>query len=63
VVAHDRLPAALIPLFGSNAVVWTTDIAQLPASPPMELLAWMAPARGARPGHHPDPSADLALNT
>jgi hypothetical protein len=41
---HDRLAAALIPPSGSDAVVWTTDIAQLPRDPALELLAWMAQA-------------------
>jgi len=31
--APERLAAALIPLFRSNAVVWTTDITQLPRRP------------------------------
>jgi hypothetical protein len=42
--ARDRLAAALIPLFGSDAVVWTTDMAQLPRDQAIELLAWMAQA-------------------
>jgi hypothetical protein len=42
--APERLAAALIPLFRSNAVVWTTDITQLPGDQAIELLAWMAPA-------------------
>ncbi len=42
--ARDRLAAALIPLFGSDAVVWTTDIAQLPRDQAIELLVWMAQA-------------------
>jgi AcrR family transcriptional regulator len=42
--ARDRLAAALTPLFGSDAVVWTTDIAQLPRDQAIELLAWMAQA-------------------
>lgn len=40
--ARDRLAAALIPLFGSDAVVWTTDMAQLSRDEAIELLAWMA---------------------
>jgi AcrR family transcriptional regulator len=40
--ARDRLAAALIPLFGSDAVVWTTDMAQLSRDQAIELLAWMA---------------------
>lgn len=42
--ARDRLAAALIPLFGSDAVVWTTDMAQLPRDQAIDLLAWMAQA-------------------
>lgn len=42
--ARDRLAAALIPLFGSDAVVWTTDMAQLSRDEAIELLAWMAQA-------------------
>ena len=40
--ARERLAAALIPLFGSDAVVWTTDMADLPRDEAIELLAWMA---------------------
>jgi AcrR family transcriptional regulator len=42
--ARDRLAAALVPLFGADAVVWTTDMAQLPRDEAIELLAWMAQA-------------------
>src|SRR5580704_14838367 len=42
--ARDRLADALIPLFGSDAVVWTTDIAQLLRDQAIELLVWMAQA-------------------
>ncbi|MGA2307867.1 MAG: helix-turn-helix domain-containing protein [Acidimicrobiales bacterium] len=42
--ARDRLANALIPLFGSDAIVWTTDIAQLPRDQAIDLLAWMAQA-------------------
>jgi AcrR family transcriptional regulator len=42
--ARDRLAAALIPLFGSHAVVWTSDVAQLPRDQAIETLAWMARA-------------------
>jgi hypothetical protein len=28
--ARDRLAAALVPLFGADAIVWTTDMAELP---------------------------------
>lgn len=41
---RDRLAAALIPLFGSDAIVWTTDIANLTRDEAIELLAWMAQA-------------------
>jgi len=40
--ARDRLAAALIPLFGADAVVWTTDLADLPRDEAIELLVWMA---------------------
>ena len=40
--ARDRLAAALVPLFGADAVVWTTDMAGLPRDQAVELLAWMA---------------------
>ena len=40
--ARDRLAAALVPLFGADAVVWTTDMADLPRDQAVELLAWMA---------------------
>jgi AcrR family transcriptional regulator len=40
--ARDRLAAALVPLFGADAVVWTTDMAGLPREQAVELLAWMA---------------------
>jgi hypothetical protein len=42
--ARDRLADALIPLFAADAVVWTTDMAQLPRDQAIELLAWMAQA-------------------
>lgn len=40
--SRDRLAAALVPLFGSDAVVWTTDMADLSRGEAIELLAWMA---------------------
>lgn len=40
--ARDRLARALIPLFGSDAVVWTKDMAELSREEAIELLAWMA---------------------
>lgn len=42
--AHRRLAAALMPLFGSDAIVWTTDLAELPRDEAIEVLAWMAKA-------------------
>ena len=42
--ARDHLTAALIPLFGSGAAGWATDIAQLPRDQAIELLAWMTQA-------------------
>ncbi len=42
--ARDRLANALIPLFGSDAIVWTTDLAGLPRDQAIDLLAWMAQA-------------------
>lgn len=40
--ARDRLANALVPLFGADAVVWTTDMADLPPDQATDLLAWMA---------------------
>jgi len=40
--ARDRLANALVPLFGSDAIVWTTDMANLPREQAIDLLAWMA---------------------
>jgi AcrR family transcriptional regulator len=40
--ARDRLASALVPLFGSDAIVWTTDIVGLPRDQAIDLLAWMA---------------------
>jgi hypothetical protein len=42
--ARRRLAAALTPLFGSDAIVWTTDIADLTRDEAIEVLAWMAQA-------------------
>jgi AcrR family transcriptional regulator len=42
--ARRRLAAALTPLFGSDAIVWTTDIADLSRDEAIEVLAWMAQA-------------------
>lgn len=40
--SRNRLANALVPLFGSDAIVWTTDMADLPQEQAVELLAWMA---------------------
>ena len=40
--ARERLAKALIPLFGSDAVVWTTDMAESSREEAVDLLAWMA---------------------
>jgi hypothetical protein len=40
--ARDRLAISLVPLFGSDAVVWSTDIAQVDRETALEVLAWMA---------------------
>jgi len=42
--ARERLAVALIPLFGSDAVVWTTDMAHLTRDQAVEVLVWMAQA-------------------
>lgn len=40
--ARERLASALIPLFGSDAIVWTTDMAGLSREQAIDLIAWMA---------------------
>jgi len=40
--ARDRLAVALVPLFGADAVVWSTDIAQLDRDAALDVMAWMA---------------------
>jgi len=40
--ARDRLAVALVPLFGADAVVWSTDIAQLDRDTALDVMAWMA---------------------
>lgn len=42
--ARARLAAALTPLFGSDAVVWTTDMAGLSRDQAVDVLVWMARA-------------------
>jgi AcrR family transcriptional regulator len=39
-----RLAAALTPLFGADAVVWTRDAADLPIPEAVEVMVWMARA-------------------
>ena len=41
---RSRLAAALTPLFGSDAVVWTRDAAGLDQEQALDLLAWIARA-------------------
>lgn len=40
--ARDRLAVALVPLFGADAVVWSTDIAQVDQDTAVDVMAWMA---------------------
>jgi AcrR family transcriptional regulator len=40
--ARDRLAVALVPLFGADAVVWSTDIAHLDRDAALDVMAWMA---------------------
>ncbi len=41
--AHrSRLRAALMPLFGADAVVWTRDVADLSVPEAIDVLVWMA---------------------
>lgn len=42
--ASTRLAAALTALFGSDAIVWTRDAAQLSVSDALDTLSWMAHA-------------------
>jgi AcrR family transcriptional regulator len=39
---RTRLAAALTPLFGSDAVVWTQDAAELDQEQSIEVMAWIA---------------------
>lgn len=44
-VTHEqrrRLAAALVPLFGSDMVVWTTDAAELTQDEALEVIVWTA---------------------
>lgn len=55
---RKRLAAALVALFGSDAVVWTTDKANLSRDEAIDLLAWMARALiAATLAEHCAPSA------
>ena len=40
--ARFRLRAALMPLFGADAIVWTRDVADLAVPDAVEVLVWMA---------------------
>jgi AcrR family transcriptional regulator len=40
--ARQRLAVALVPLFGADAVVWSTDIAQVDPDTALDVMAWMA---------------------
>ena len=42
--ARDRLSVALIPLFGADALIWRTDIAQVDHETALDVMAWMAAA-------------------
>jgi AcrR family transcriptional regulator len=42
--ARRRLEASLMPLFGADAVVWTTDVAEMSPDEAVEVLVWMARA-------------------
>jgi AcrR family transcriptional regulator len=39
---RSRLRAALMPLFGADAVVWTRDVADLSVPDAVDVLVWMA---------------------
>jgi AcrR family transcriptional regulator len=40
--ARRRLAAALLPLFGADAIVWTADVAGLDREAALDILAWTA---------------------
>ncbi|HEY8823072.1 MAG TPA: TetR/AcrR family transcriptional regulator [Dermatophilaceae bacterium] len=40
--ARHRLAVALVPLFGADAVVWSTDIAEVDPDTALDVMAWMA---------------------
>lgn len=39
---RQRLAAALLPLFGADAIVWTVDVAELDREAALDTLAWTA---------------------
>ena len=47
---RTRLAAALTPLFGSDAVVWTQDVAELDQQQSLDLMAWIVNRPGFRRG-------------
>jgi AcrR family transcriptional regulator len=42
--ARDRLAIALTPLFGADAVIWSTDVAGVDRETALDVMAWMAAA-------------------
>ncbi|HET7066216.1 MAG TPA: TetR/AcrR family transcriptional regulator [Nocardioides sp.] len=42
--ARDRLSVALTPLFGADAVIWSTDIARVDRETALDVMEWMAAA-------------------
>jgi AcrR family transcriptional regulator len=42
--ARDRLSIAFTPLFGADAVIWSTDIAGVDRGTALDVMAWMAAA-------------------
>jgi AcrR family transcriptional regulator len=57
---RTRLAAALTPLFGSDAVVWTQDAAQLDPDQALDLMAWIARTLVEATVRDPHPSASAA---
>jgi AcrR family transcriptional regulator len=39
---RERLAVALVPLFGADAVVWSTDIAHVDQETALDVMAWIA---------------------
>jgi hypothetical protein len=52
-----KLTVALTPLFGSDAVLWTRDAAELSVSDAEEVLIWMARALITAALAEPDPGS------